>query len=109
VASEYFLEHMGDQTRVTLIEHLDKIRVSTVLSLLFLNPCKDSARRAKAFCEGTPDPSFMGRINAQINADGIGQDDLSRSTRYVGLMMCAMVTIVSFGTVYGVVALVAAP
>lgn len=60
VLVEYQLEDLGDQTRVTLIEHLERLRLSAIPLLLFLNPCRDALIRLKAEVESQPDTSWMG-------------------------------------------------
>ena len=67
--SEYFLEEVTGGTRVTQIEHLRRIRLSTIPLLLFLNPSRDALVRLKAVIEGKEDNSWMGRTARQLAED----------------------------------------
>jgi len=69
VLSEYFLEPSENGTRVTQIEHLERIRLTTVPLLLFLNPARDALQRLKAVMEGEEDTSWMGRTAQNLSQD----------------------------------------
>lgn len=108
VKSEYFLERADGKTRVTLIETLDKIRVSTVLSLFALNPCRDAMQRVKALCEGTPDESWMTWMQDNLDteeASGLGTGPVGS----IGIMVCLFLTLFVIGLVYFILNFVAVP
>lgn len=106
VSSEYFLEWVEGKTRVTLIETLDKLRISTVLSLFALNPCRDAMKRVKALCEGTPDESWLTWMHAQVDAHengGMGGGPIAN----IGLMVCLFLSMFVIALVYFILNVVA--
>lgn len=66
VLSEYKLQDLGDTTRVTLTEHLDRLQFVTIPLLLWMNPNRDSLLRMKAIAEGVPDTSWSGRTAQKL-------------------------------------------
>lgn len=106
VRSEYFLERVEGKTRETLIETLDKLRLSTVLSLFVLNPCRDAMKRVKALCEGTPDESWMTWMQAQVDdheSSGAGGGPIAN----IGLMVCLSLSVFGVALVFFILTVVA--
>ncbi|WP_432816769.1 hypothetical protein [Sulfitobacter sp. JB4-11] len=99
VKSEYWLEREGEKTRLTLIETLDRLRVSTVLALLFLNPCKDAMKIVQACCTGQPDTSRMARMQVQFDHDTPEGAQTARTINGVAIMICILMTLIGFGVV----------
>ena len=100
VSTEQFMERENGLWRVTHIDHLDKLRISTVLALLFLNPSRDGLSRLKALSEGTADPSWMGRMSAGIGPDGSPPAGVTRSIRVVGITAAVVLTAFTFGLLW---------
>ena len=108
VSSEYLFEDLDGRTRLTLVESLDKLRLSALAALIALNPCKDALRRAKALCEGKKDKSWIGRLANQLEPDIAGKTELQSNARSVGFMMCVLVAVLFTAMIYGVLALATA-
>ena len=82
VRSETRIEQMGQgRCRVTFTEYLRGFRPSTLLIFVHLNPAQDAAGRLKALCEGTKDPSWMGRTVQEIGPNGEPPESVQRSIR----------------------------
>ena len=100
VASEYTMRRDKGQWRVTHVERLDKLRVTTVLALLFINPCHDGICRLKALSEGTPDPSLLGRIAQGAVPGGAWPAEMARGVQVVGATVCVVLTAFTFGLLW---------
>lgn len=106
VKSEYFLERAEGKTRVTLIETVDKLRISTVLSLFALNPCRDAMQRVKALCEGTRDESWMTWMQENLdNQEGSGVSNGPVGS--IGIMVCVFLTLFVIALVFFILNVVA--
>ncbi len=89
--------------RLTLTDTLDRLRVSSIVGLMVLNPCRDAASRVKALCEGTPDASWMSwmtRQNVEASRSRLGVGSFGA----IALMVCVFVTVLTFLLVFGLVA-----
>lgn len=90
--SEYIVEREGICTRLTVVERLDKIRVSTLASILFLSPCKRSAARVKTLCEGCSETSSLARM---IDSTPNVNNGWERVSNRGGLWLCTGMAIFS--------------
>ncbi len=68
--TEIILERQEDGTKVTYIDTLSRIRPTTFLALLFLNPARDALRSLKAQMEGTEDPSILVKLVNSVDENG---------------------------------------
>lgn len=93
--TEYFLEPEQGMTRLTIAETLDKIRVSTFLSMLFLNSSKDAVSRVAALCEGREDTSWLARMTDAITAEGDPNKGLEATARRVGFGVCGLLAAIT--------------
>ena len=97
-ASEYKLDMINEETtRVTHHSTVSHISPMFLITLLFVSPVKDSLRRLKSVCEGTPDTSWAGRITKQLE-DG-QKTDLEQDATAIMITVAVVMTIVLFGIV----------
>ena len=104
--TEYFMEREGDAWRVTHIEHLERLRLITILALLFLNPCRDGVKRLKALSEGQEDTSWMGRMSRDTGPNGEPPKEMAQTIRVVGITACVTVTAFTAGMLWFIAHLV---
>ncbi len=93
VCSEVFLQQTDDGVAVTIVESLRRISITTIFTLIFLNPCKDSARRLQSWIEGSDDASTIGRYMQGVGPNG----EIATSVRLNVIL--ATVTAVVVGSV----------
>lgn len=104
VRSETCIEPLGrGWSRVTFTEYLRGLRVSTLLIFFHLNPARDAARRLKALCEGSDDPSWMGRTVRETGPDGEPPESVRREVR-IGLGAVLVFSALLLGAVYLLIA-----
>ena len=102
--TEYFLEPSDAGVKVTMVETLERLRLSSIVSLFMLNPCRDGLLRVKALSEGQPDQSWMTWLthqNAQAGSTSFGIGGIGT----IALLACVFLTILVWGLVHGLTAL----
>jgi hypothetical protein len=99
LCSEVTLEQTDAGVKVTFVETLRRLTVPTIFSLMFLNPCKDTAQRLKSWVEGTDDPSWMGRFMAGVGADGTPPEELRSGVVVASVTAVVVLSAVVFGVV----------
>jgi len=97
-SSEYRLKAIDpDTTRVTLTSTVSHISPLFLLTLFLVNPAKDSLKRLKSICEGTPDTSWAGRMVAKLE-DG-SEDGISGDSALVLTTVVIVMSALAIGTV----------
>lgn len=90
--TEITLADTGDGgTRVEVRETLTCLRITSFLSLLFLNPVADSLKSLKARCEGTPSQSWL---DAEAQAAAAGVPGLTEKAG--GIVMITASVVITF-------------
>lgn len=97
--SEVMLEQTDAGVRVTFIETLRRLRVPILMSLFFLNPSRDAARRLKSWVEGTEDPSWMGQFMQDLGSDGEAPAHLRAGVLVAVIAAFATLGIISFAII----------
>ncbi len=90
--SEYRLETEGLKTRLTVIDRLDMLRLSSFVAMLFRNPCKASAIRVQQLCEHCPETSQLAGSDADGTAAEKGWEPVARRA---GLGVCAVMAVLA--------------
>ncbi len=98
-SSEFTLIRLpGGETEVQQVERLCCLRLSSFLSLLFLNPVQDGLKALKAHCEGSEDMAWMsGEARAMRAGEATPMD---RAGLVIGGTMAATVMTIAFGLIY---------
>jgi len=100
-SSEYLLEVVdSDTTRVTFKSTVSHISPLFLITLLFVHPIRDTLRRLKSVCEGTPDISWVGKISTALETGQ--QSEINRNARVIMITVTVVLTAILFG-VFGIV------
>jgi len=99
ICSEVTLAQRENGVEVTFIETLRRLTVPAIFSLMFLNPCRDTAARLKAWVEGTEDPSWMGQFMTNIGPDGTPPEAMRTGIMVASVTAIAVLTAITLGVV----------
>ena len=100
ICSEVFLEQTDHGVKVTFAETLRRLTITTLFTLMFVNPCKDSAHQLKSWIEGSEDRSWLGVFMKGVGEDGTPAPEVRSGALIAGVtaVVVASVIAVAIGT-----------
>lgn len=99
ICSEVHLAQRDHGVEVTFTETLRRLTIPAIFSMMFINPCRDSAARLKSWIEGTEDPSWMGRFMANLGPDGTPPPEMRSGILVASVTAIAVLTAITIGVV----------